>query len=110
MAMFDPPSNLPVGKEPEDMFAGTAPVPAAPPRPVPPAVGIRPPVVVPRTPVPPPRTPEATASIAETPGRGLGKKVVRLIIFVVIAAALVTAGFVAYNVFFRSNGATNTNT
>ncbi len=132
MAMFEPPSNLPLGIEPEDIFAsqGGAPArpapavarpapgggptpPPPPPRPAPPIVQpprpgalgvpaplIRPPAFTPSR-VEGPRGPEAAATIAETPARGLGRKIIRLVIFAVIAAGLVTGGIIAYNTFFK---------
>jgi hypothetical protein len=94
MALFDPPSNLPLGKEPEDIFSSTAPVPAAPP-----AGSV--PLGVPRLPLIPP-TPESSATIAETPARGIGRKLIRLVIFVVSAAVVVIAASLVYGAIFKT--------
>jgi len=108
MALFEPPSNLPIGKEPEDIFAGSSPSPSGPPRPAggplrppspprPLAPGVPPTAVRPSVPGLP--APTSAASIAETPARGLGRKVGRLIGVVLILAVVGGGGYVAY-VFF----------
>jgi hypothetical protein len=44
-----------------------------------------------------PRTPETTASIAESPAKGLGRKLVRLFFLALGAAVVVTAGYFGWN-------------
>ncbi len=44
-----------------------------------------------------PRTPEALASIAESPAKGLGRKLVRLLFLALGAAVVVTAGYFGWN-------------
>jgi len=47
-----------------------------------------------------PASPETTASIAESPGRGFGRKLVRLIFLAAGAAVIVGAGYFGYHFFF----------
>lgn len=60
--------------EPEDIFAGTG-------------LGGR---------LQYPGTPDPTASIAESPAKGFGRKLLRLVIFLAIAAIVVVGGYYAY--------------
>jgi hypothetical protein len=46
-----------------------------------------------------PSSPETTASIAESPARGLGRKLIRLLFLALGAAVIVTAGYFGYQYF-----------
>lgn len=52
-----------------------------------------------------PASPEATSSIAESPGRGFGRKLVRLLFLSLGAAVIVAAGYFGYHYFFAAPAA-----
>ena len=57
-----------------------------------------------------PTSPDTTASIAESPGRGLGRKLIRLMIVLFGAAVLGAAGYFGYQYFLASKNTTTPKT
>ncbi len=49
-----------------------------------------------------PPSPESTASIAESPAKGLGRKLVRLVFFAIGAAVVVGGGYFGYQYFIKA--------
>ena len=80
MPSFPPPNPSKV-PEPEDIFSATGAARGGSAHPV---------------------SPETTASIAESPGRGFGRKLVRLLFLALGAAVIVGAGYFGYHYFFAA--------
>ena len=74
-----PPLSRPTTPEPEDIFSGSS-----------------------KTPTSYSKSPETTASIAESPARGFGRKLVRLLFLALGAAVIVAAGYFGYHYFLAA--------